>query len=57
MLAAACAYDVPSLTPENYDELTDGKTVFRKFYAQDAVFKSKVTALLTKHFSLLIFDS
>jgi hypothetical protein len=32
-LATAAAYDVPSLTPENYDELTDGKTVFLKFFA------------------------
>ncbi len=34
-LAAATvnAGDVPSLTPDNYDELTDGKTVFIKFFA------------------------
>lgn len=32
-LAAASAFDVPSLTPDNYDELTDGKTVFLKFFA------------------------
>ena len=24
---------VPSLTPDNYDSLTDGKTVFIKFFA------------------------
>jgi hypothetical protein len=24
---------VPSLTPENYDKLTEGKTVFLKFFA------------------------
>jgi hypothetical protein len=24
---------VPSLTPDNYDELTAGKTVFLKFFA------------------------
>merc|ERR1712232_1424178 len=27
------AFSVPSLTPDNYDELTDGKTVFLKFFA------------------------
>jgi hypothetical protein len=32
-LATAAAYEVPSLTPDNYDELTDGKTVFLKFFA------------------------
>ena len=31
--ASASAFDVPSVTPENYDELTDGKTVFLKFFA------------------------
>jgi len=31
--ASASAFDVPSLTPENYDEMTDGKTVFLKFFA------------------------
>jgi hypothetical protein len=31
--ASASAYDVVSLTAENYDELTDGKTVFLKFFA------------------------
>jgi hypothetical protein len=31
--AATAAAAVPSLTPENYDELTDGKTVFIKFFA------------------------
>lgn len=31
--AGAAAHDVPSLTPENYDEITDGKTVFIKFFA------------------------
>lgn len=29
-LATATAYDVPSLTPDNYDEMTDGKAVFIK---------------------------
>ena len=29
----AGAHDVPSLTPENYDSLTQGKTVFIKFFA------------------------
>ena len=33
LLTLASAFDVPSLTPENYDELTDGKTVFIKFFA------------------------
>lgn len=32
-LATAGAYDVISLTPDNYDELTAGKTVFIKFFA------------------------
>lgn len=32
LLATACA-DVPSLTPDNYDEMTAGKTVFIKFFA------------------------
>jgi hypothetical protein len=32
-VAATSAYDVPSLTPENYDALTEGKTVFLKFFA------------------------
>jgi hypothetical protein len=31
--ASAAAYDVASLTPDNYDEITDGKTVFIKFFA------------------------
>jgi hypothetical protein len=31
--AATAAADVPSLTPENYDGLTDGKVVFLKFFA------------------------
>ena len=33
MAASASAFDVPSLTPANYDELTSGKTVFIKFFA------------------------
>jgi hypothetical protein len=33
LAAGVTAYDVPSLTPDNYDELTDGKTVFIKFFA------------------------
>jgi hypothetical protein len=32
-LACAEAYDVVQLTADNYDELTDGKTVFLKFFA------------------------
>ncbi|KAL7557474.1 hypothetical protein ACA910_002373 [Epithemia clementina (nom. ined.)] len=32
-IAAVAGYDVPSLTPANYDELTGGKTVFIKFFA------------------------
>jgi hypothetical protein len=31
--SCAEAYDVAQLTVENYDELTDGKTVFLKFFA------------------------
>jgi hypothetical protein len=31
--ASAAAYEVISLTPDNYDEMTDGKTVFLKFFA------------------------
>lgn len=33
LATAVSAYDVPSLTPDNYEELTDGKTVFIKFFA------------------------
>lgn len=33
LLAAVGAYDVPSLTPENYDEKTEGKGVFLKFFS------------------------
>ena len=33
LLSSCVAYDVPSLTPDNYDELTEGKTVFLKFFA------------------------
>jgi hypothetical protein len=32
-VAFASAYDVPRLTPDNYDEMTTGKTVFLKFFA------------------------
>jgi hypothetical protein len=32
-LATAHGYDVPELTMENFDEMTDGKTVFLFFYA------------------------
>jgi thiol-disulfide isomerase/thioredoxin len=32
-LAASVNAEVPSLTPDNYDEMTDGKTVFIKFFA------------------------
>jgi F0F1-type ATP synthase alpha subunit len=31
--ATTSAADVPSLTPDNYDSVTDGKTVFIKFFA------------------------
>ena len=31
--ASVSAGKVPSLTPENYDAMTDGKTVFIKFFA------------------------
>jgi hypothetical protein len=31
--ASCVSADVPSLTPDNYDELTAGKTVFLKFFA------------------------
>ena len=31
--ASVVAAEVPSLTPDNYDKLTDGKTVFIKFFA------------------------
>jgi hypothetical protein len=37
--ASAAAAGVPSLTPDNYDELTDGKTVFIKFFAPWVSFK------------------
>ena len=33
VLAGSVNADVPSLTPDNYDEMTDGKTVFIKFFA------------------------
>jgi hypothetical protein len=33
LFSTAVAFDVPSLTPDNYDELTEGKTVFLKFFA------------------------
>jgi len=33
LAATVNGYDVASLTPENYDTLTDGKTVFIKFFA------------------------
>jgi hypothetical protein len=33
VLASASAYDVVSLTADNYAEMTDGKTVFIKFFA------------------------
>ena len=32
-IGTSAAYKVPSLTPDNYDELTEGKTVFIKFFA------------------------
>jgi protein disulfide-isomerase-like protein len=33
LAAATASASVPSLTPDNYDSLTDGKTVFIKFFA------------------------
>ena len=33
LAATSVNADVPSLTPDNYDEMTDGKTVFIKFFA------------------------
>lgn len=33
LAAASVSAAVPSLTPDNYDSLTDGKTVFIKFFA------------------------
>jgi hypothetical protein len=33
LATAAGAFDVPSLNPDNYDELTEGKTVFLKFFS------------------------
>jgi hypothetical protein len=32
-MTAVVAAEVPSLTPENFDSITDGKTVFLKFFA------------------------
>lgn len=32
-LAASVNAEVPSLTPDNFDEMTDGKTVFIKYFA------------------------
>ena len=31
--AAASSFEVPSLTPDNFDDMTEGKTVFIKFFA------------------------
>jgi len=33
LTAATASAAVPSLTPDNYDAMTDGKTVFIKFFA------------------------
>lgn len=33
LTAASASAAVPSLTPDNYDAMTDGKTVFIKFFA------------------------
>jgi hypothetical protein len=33
IVSATSAFEVPSLTPDNYDSLTEGKTVFLKFFA------------------------
>lgn len=33
LYASVEAFDVVSLTPDNYDEMTEGKTVFLKFFA------------------------
>ena len=33
LAAASASAAVPSLTPDNYDSITDGKTVFIKFFA------------------------
>ena len=33
LAAATASASVTSLTPDNYDALTDGKTVFIKFFA------------------------
>jgi len=33
LAAASVTASVPSLTPDNYDSITDGKTVFIKFFA------------------------
>lgn len=33
LAAATASAAVPSLTPDNYDAMTDGKTVFIKFFA------------------------
>jgi hypothetical protein len=32
-ISTVTAGGVPSLTPDNYDKLTEGKTVFLKFFA------------------------
>ena len=33
LFAASASAAVPSLTPDNYDAMTSGKTVFIKFFA------------------------
>lgn len=40
LAAVSGAADVPSLTSNNYKEMTDGKTVFLKFFAPWVSFKS-----------------
>jgi hypothetical protein len=37
-VALVSAYDVPRLTPDNYDQMTNGKTVFLKFFAPGVKF-------------------
>ena len=44
LAAASANAAVPSLTPDNYDALTDGKTVFIKFFAPWYVSKSFIVS-------------
>ena len=52
-VAAAAAADVPSLTPENFSEMTDGKTVFIKFFAPWVSTTQSTILMLARCFDVL----